>query len=42
MTALANTALKNDSKSSFAPRKLRFSVIFRLVFPAFADSCKGL
>lgn len=42
MTALANTALKNDSTSSFTPRKLRCFVIFCLVFAAFVDSCKGL
>jgi catalase len=42
MTALVNTALKNGSKSSFTPRKLRFFATFCLVFTAFAYLCKGL
>jgi hypothetical protein len=46
MTALneysVNTTLKNDSKPSFTPRKLRFFAIFCLVFTVFVYSYKGL
>ncbi len=42
MSALVNTVLKIDSKSSFTPRKLRFFINFCLVFTTFAYTCKGL